>query len=176
VQQFEVHFDGCLACRQAIDETGWIDGLLRSPERIALESPRPALVVEVESAFARSRQRAGLLTYGLAAAAAVLLAVGWIVFADHEREKVVSTDVIELNELPKPVSDSRTSDENEQVLAGNTPPVIVDGGADMLVVPIESPFPDVTIVRMYPIYKPDLGENSSATTSADDVLIWPESL
>jgi hypothetical protein len=175
-QRFAKHTNACLACREAVTEQSWMDGLLRSPERMSLESPRASIVGEIESAFAPSKQRAGVLAYGLAAAAAVFLAVGWIVFADRGLEKVVSTNGKESNDLPNVVSENSMSQQVETLAVGAPPRAVVDGGDDMIVVPIESPYPDVTIVRMYPIYKPDLTANSSMPQPSADEIPWAESL
>jgi hypothetical protein len=175
-RRFEGHASVCAECRDAIDEQRWIDGLLCSPERTALESPRPAMVGEIESALSQSKQWAGVLAYGLAAAAVVFLAVGWIVFAGRGAEKVASTNANELKDSPRVVSEDSVSQQVEKLAVDAPPRAVVDGGDDMIVVAIESPYPDVTIVRVYPIYKPDLTTDSSTLPPADDVFHWSESL
>ena len=46
---FESHLEECDACREAMDQQQWIDGLLQSPTRIQLE--RPSVTISTLSAY-----------------------------------------------------------------------------------------------------------------------------
>jgi anti-sigma factor RsiW len=157
---FEAHLNVCAACCEAIDEQGWIDGLLRSPERMALESPRTAIVGEIESAFAKSKQRARALVCGLAAAAAVFLAVGWILFAedpelyDGDHTSVAQVQSTALEDVIETATDLR-------------PRTIVTTGPESIAVPIESPYSDIVIVRIYPTFQAEV-EVATIDSMSDD--------
>jgi len=167
VARFEAHCATCAECRAGVDEQRWIDGLLQSPVRVELESASPAFVKTIESAIEKSSQRAGVFSVGLAAAAVLLVAVGVAVLASGERPELAGQKAVPSNDAARVQSPS---------LVKASPKATVDGGDDMLVVPIESPYPDVTIVRMYPIYKPQLAANMSDPQPAGDTFLWPESL
>jgi hypothetical protein len=48
------------------------------------------------------------------------------------------------------------------------------GGPDVLVVPVESRHPNVTIVRIYPTYQPDYAKQVNAESpGAADEFVWP---
>lgn len=81
-QDYEQHLAGCAECAQSVRELAGLPGLLSRVDPRVLESPPaegpvpesllPTLVHRVR----RSRRRRGFLTAGLAAAAAVVVAVG----------------------------------------------------------------------------------------------------
>jgi anti-sigma factor RsiW len=164
---FEAHCTSCGECRAAIDEQRWIDGLLRSTVRVELECASPKLAKTIAATLDKSSQRAGMFTVGFAAAAVLLVAVGWAALTSRERRELTEQHVV-------PSTNILNVESPAVVVA--PPRATVDGGPDMLVVPIESPYPDVTIVRMYPIYKPELTANISVPQRAGDALSWPESL
>jgi anti-sigma factor RsiW len=143
-EAFNAHAESCSACRAAIDEQRWIDGLLTSAIRVESDRPNTELIEEIRASLSAARQRAGVLTWGLAAAA-VLLAVGWGVLFRQPPSDAVSTN------LPKIATHDRSFDLAPQ----SAPRAIVTGGPDTLVMPLESRWPDVTIVRVYPAYQPE---------------------
>ncbi|MCW2765755.1 MAG: putative rane protein [Nocardioides sp.] len=81
-QEFEHHLGGCVACAQAVRELAGLPGLLARVDPLVLESPPtgepvpetllPALVRQIR----RTQRRRTLVTAGLAAAAAVVVAIG----------------------------------------------------------------------------------------------------
>jgi anti-sigma factor RsiW len=156
---FAAHLAGCPACREAIDEQLWIDGLLRAPAIAQLEAPSAALVASFRGALARRiyfSQRAA----GAAAAAAILFAtLGWFVAQssppdDSGRINAVVHDVATPDAAP--------------------PAATFVGGPDVIAVPVPSLHPDVTIVRLYPVCEPQYSAQASLdqTTMGDD-LAWP---
>ena len=157
--RFAAHLTDCPACREAVDEQQWIDGLLRAPAIAQLESPPAALVESFRGAIAR-RLQISRLAIGAAAAAVLIVAVGWMVKlnrqADGGREwrVAVSNDVL-------PVFDEPTA--------------TFVGGPDVIVVPVESGHADVTIVRVYPVFEPDYSAQASLDqiTSGDE-FSWPD--
>lgn len=165
VTRFAGHMQSCTDCRAAIDEQRWIDGLLRSPVHAEIEPPPAELVTAIQTTLTKSRQRAGVFAVGFAAAAVLFVAVGWVVFNGGERAESVRPASVDVAEV-------RDAIEVEQEEVAVAPPrAIVDGGPDMIVVPLESPYPDVTIVRMYPVYQPTFAAHSGVTPQrADDVL------
>ncbi len=150
-ESFAIHLHGCVDCRESIAQQRWIEGLLRSPGAATMEAPPTDLAVVIRAAIAESRQRAGAVVVALAAAAALLLAVGWQLLDRGDKPAV--------GELATPflqIADSRpNSIEQPTAVAAEDPRVTVITGPDSLAVPIESPYPDVTIVRIYPTYQPE---------------------
>ena len=149
---FRTHLQSCAVCREAAEEQRWIDGLLHSPMAAQFESPSPALIDSLTVSLARRRRRRDrrLIACGLAAAAAVLLvAVGWLELngiAPNERSAEVAS----------------AAREGRQELDENVAAFIA--GDDTLAVPVESRHPNVTLVRVYPVYRPSyatqVGTNS----------------
>jgi hypothetical protein len=77
--RFESHIASCIACREAVDEQRWIDGLLRSDEAAELEAaPAPATIP-----IAKLRRRR---VFALAAAAAAIAATAAIFFPLPRRD------------------------------------------------------------------------------------------
>lgn len=175
-ERFSAHAESCAECRAAVDEQRWIDGLLTSPVRAELESASPKLVQSIEAAVAKSSQRARMFTVGLAAAAACLLAVGWTALMSRKQSDVMHLNADSVIEIVQP----------EPTAVVDSPPrAIVDGGADMLVVPIESPYPQVTIVRVYATFQLERAELADASPfPADepdefdefDEFAWPDEI
>jgi hypothetical protein len=69
---------------------------------------------------------------------------------------------------------ARNANEGEvqpnELVAAIPPRAVVIGGSDMIAVPIESPYPDITIVRMYPVYQPAFAAHfDEIPPRADDV-------
>lgn len=171
---FAAHFESCDQCRAAIDQQRWIDGLLRSPIRAEHESPPASLVDAVRTTLRESRQRAGLIACVFAAAAALVIAVGWTALVDRPAEPAGDGRELVLN-----VDDSSTNSignrETPVAIATTPPRATVITGPDMLAVPIESPYPDVTIVRLYPTYRPEFTTHSAVSRPpADDDFAWPD--
>jgi Putative zinc-finger len=129
---FASHLLSCAACRDAVDEQRWIDGLLTSPIGTELESRAPAILSAVD---ARRRSRRVVAACGLATAAMLLIAVGWVLQRGPG--------------APVPPTVIAAIDHN-------VAPAVFIGGDDLIVVPVESQIPGVTIARLYPAYQPEV--------------------
>jgi hypothetical protein len=137
VAEFQEHARRCPACRDVIEQDRWLDSLLHSPYRLELETPPDSIIDSVRARLSR-RRVARLAACGLAAAATVLIAVTCTVFYRQPIQ-------------PSPHDAAQTND------ASSAPPVAPQatfvGGADVIVLPIASKSPDVTVVRIYPAYR-----------------------
>jgi anti-sigma factor RsiW len=160
--RFETHLSQCEACREALDQQSWIDAMLQSPLRTQLE-PVPANLVQrpVTAAPARGR-RVLIAACGLASAAAVLIAV--------------SSSLLNRQELNNADQGSNIGSTAEAPSANvESAPATFVGGPDVIAVPVASQHPEVTIVRIYPTYKPPrddqtVAANSNTTTNSN----WPD--
>jgi hypothetical protein len=164
VLRFEAHAIECETCRAAVEEHRWIDGLLRSSVGLELESVPAGIATTVRQTMAR-RRKVRLVTCSLAGAAALMIAVGWIMMphqqARDEAQSATGQAVIAKAEpTPAPSLQGREIVE--------PPRAVFDGGADMFVAAVESQYPNVTIVRLYPTYKPSFTSNASDESSGAD--------
>jgi hypothetical protein len=93
---------------------------------------------------------------GMAAAAMLCIGVGWHLL-------IRQIEGISIGMLP--------SDH-----AGESMPMATFvGDSDLIVVPVASHAPDVTVVRVYPVYEPDYSAQASVEpTSAGDSSAWPD--
>jgi hypothetical protein len=124
-----------------VEEQRWIDGLLRSPGVAQIDSPSPAFVAGVRAAIQTSRQRAGMFAAGLAAAV-LLVAAGWLAIG---RSDLAGSGPL-----------AATDGEGQIAGAAVVPArATVTGGPETLVLPLDSRWPDVTIVRVYAAYQPN---------------------
>lgn len=148
---FAAHLDQCPTCRVAVDEQQWIDGLLRAPAIAQRETTPAALVESFRGALAR-RIQFRRLTFGVAAAV-LLVAVGWTLKLNRQADGTRPIEVA--------VSDMK-------------PAATFVGGPDVIVVPVASQHPDVTIVRVFPVYEPDYSSQASLEQSTSgDEFAWP---
>jgi anti-sigma factor RsiW len=156
---FECHLASCPECREAIDEQNRIDALLGGSALANLEAPPPALVEQVGRTLHRRRRFARLAACGLAASAAAVLLVGIAWTTGYSRPEAA---------LGPPVSAAPVQNDSE-------PWATFVGGPDVIVMPIESESPDVTIVRVYPVFEPDFSDQVSLDPiAAGDGFAWPE--
>ena len=163
--RFAAHLDQCPTCREAVDEQQWIDGLLRSPAIAQLKTPPPTLVETYRTSLARRHQHIRVVAGGLATAAMVLIAVGWTAKLNRQAVGPTGHDVAEVAVAP--------TDSQEPMPA--VQPATFVGGPDVIVVPIVSKHPDVTIVRVYPIYEPDYAAQANLDQSTPgDEFAWPD--
>jgi anti-sigma factor RsiW len=157
--RFTAHLASCEHCRAEVDEERWIERLLQSSERLELESPSPALLEDIRSTLTKSRQHAGVLAYGLAAAV-VLITAGWIALSGRTASKVQDEPVADIS---SPLQFARA----------------VVSGENMIVVPIAYGDPDVTVVRLFPTYPPDgdqIVEANPASAKEFDDSLWSQEL
>ncbi len=157
---FEDHLPQCDACRETIDQQRWIDGLLRSPLRLQVEPTPVDLIVATRRAHSRRRQSVRLAACGLAAAVLICVAFGRL-----ELNPQVS------GRPGRGKSASEVGGKAATDVAAPTTATFV-GGADVIAVPIESQHADVTIVRIYPTYRPRNERESVATNPNDSNFSW----
>lgn len=137
VTRFESHLEACAACREAIDEQNWIDGLLQSPARAQLERTPARILDSVRTSVVQRDRRILRAVFGLAAAAVLLIGAGWM--ALHQRvvhPKASATQEIAVVEAHLP--------------AHAQPQATFVATTDAIVVPLESASSEVTVVQVYP--------------------------
>jgi anti-sigma factor RsiW len=158
-RRFEAHLAACAACRDAVEQQRWIDGLLRSPLRHELEAAPVGVAESVREAIWRRRRLARFFVGGFAAAAAILVAAGWTMFSarQSDRSAFVVTEVVR-EPSPRPALEAKG---NEPV-----PRAEFVGGPDVIVVPVETSHPNVTVVRVYPTYQPSYAVQASVDQPA----------
>jgi anti-sigma factor RsiW len=158
---FAVHLATCPMCREAVDEQLWIDGLLRCPATAQLETPSPALVQSFRDALARRIHIRRWAAWSAAAAAAVLIvAIGWTAKLNRQADGTGAVEVA-VNDVVAP-----------QV---ERPAATFVAGPDVIAVPVASPDPNVTIVRLYSVYEPDYSAQASLDqTTTGDEFTWPD--
>jgi anti-sigma factor RsiW len=136
--RFESHLEQCGACREAIDEQHWVDSLLQSNLRIQLERTPATFLDSFRSSQSHRRRHIWRAACGLTAAAVFLIAFGWIALHDHmvhsKRSATQNVAVVETVNVPANV-------EPQATFVATT---------DAIVVPLESPSADVTVVQIYP--------------------------
>lgn len=134
--RFESHVEECGACHQAVDEQHWVDSLLESPLRTQLERTPATLLVR--SSLSRRRRHLWPSACGLAAAAVLVIAIGWL---DLDRQAKLPP-VSQPQELAVAEAVQKaTRVESQATFVATT---------DAIAVPLESPSADVTIVQVYP--------------------------
>lgn len=172
---FEAHLPACDNCRTAVDEQRWIDELLQSPMSAALEAPPADVLPSFRSAVERRRQR-HFVVAGLAAAAAVVVAVGWT--AVMQNRQTNGPGDVTLNRIAANRADDEPSSDPSQDGRGVMEPrATFVGGPDVLVVPVASRHPNVTIVQVYPVYQPEYAvQASAALPSVTDDFLWIDDL
>jgi anti-sigma factor RsiW len=135
---FESHVEECSACRDAAEQQHWIDNLLHSPERVQIEQPSVTVLDSFRVSLAQRQRRVLQAACGLAAAATLLIAVGLVKLNPQANGPLKSEErsvaVTEPAPAPTPAQ----------------PPATFVSSSDAIVVPVESPSTDVTIVQVYP--------------------------
>jgi anti-sigma factor RsiW len=162
--RFEVHLHRCDACRDAINEQRWIDALLGSPERLELEPVSPALAGSVRDSILSRRRQARLIACGLAAAAVLVIALGWMAVLNRQARGPAANQIAGTT-LP----DNEPSNPSlKRIVTAEAPRAVFVGGPDVLVVPVASRHPNVTIVRVYPTYQSSFAAKATSDeTDAD---------
>jgi hypothetical protein len=152
--RFAAHLDQCAACREAVDQQRWIDELLASPIVHELESGPDWLSDSLRTRVLARRRRARLVACVFAAAAVLVFALGWTVLNRQALDGAASGGVAETT--PTNVID--------------LPRATFVGGPDVLVVPVASRHSNVTIVRVYPAYRPSYDAQANAERFEPDRL------
>jgi anti-sigma factor RsiW len=133
---FESHLEVCSNCLEAVEEQRWIDGLLQSSVRAQLEPTPTTLVDSVRTVAVRHDRRKTVLTYVLTMAATLLIAVAWLAFRRPATQPMQSaTQEIAIEDAPRA---PKTKSDGTFVST-----------SDAIVVPVNSPSDDVTIVQIY---------------------------
>jgi anti-sigma factor RsiW len=158
--RFEQHLTDCDSCGEAIAQQGWIDELLSSPIRSGIEAAPHSLIESVRWSISERRPRVRLAVCGLAAAAVLFVAVVWLELNGQARGR--SGHVGEQADV------AEVAREQERAPADAT----FVGGADVIAVPIESHQADVTIVRIYPTYRPQNERDAVATDPNEPNFTW----
>ena len=143
--RFTAHLHECDICRDAIDQQRWIDGLLASPVCRDLESTPGGLIDFFRTRKLSRRRHARFIACVFATAAALAIAAGWTVL-NRQAPRITSPSVVT-------VSSREDADP---------PQAFFVGGADLLVVPVASRHPNVTIVRIFPTYQPNYDTHAIA--------------
>lgn len=158
---FERHLGTCSACREAIDGQRWIDGLLQWPARADLEPAPEAIVKSIQVSIDRRRKRQRTAVGGLAVAAALAVAAGWTLWARVRPQQPAAGQVaLSPSERMAPQETGGSPAARPQA-PGAEPQsperitkAVVVGDENTIVVPVESRYPNVTVVRVYPEYRP----------------------
>jgi hypothetical protein len=158
-RSFAHHIESCDLCNQAIDQQRWIDGLLRFPLVKDLEPAPDDLRSTLSVSLIRRRRHAQIAACGLAAAAVLTIAAGWTMLLNRQSATTTVPDA------------SGVLHADAERL--RDPAATFVGGPDMIVVPIESRLPDVTIVRVYAAYQPSYTAQANVDPAADP-FDWPD--
>jgi anti-sigma factor RsiW len=148
---FVEHLLNCDDCREAVDEQQWIDGLLQSRQLQELEPTPRHLTEAMQLVMARQeRRQKRLMAVAWATAAALLVALGSIPLSRHAGDW-----------LGKGV-DARSITTNDKQPAYDRPRATFVASSNAIAVPIASRHPDVTIVRVYPAFRPRIESQTAA--------------
>jgi Putative zinc-finger len=161
---YEAHLHLCEACREAVNQQRWIDDLLSSPERLVIQPIPVALSRAVRNAMSH-RRKARLVACGLAAAAVLVVAVGWTAALNRQARvaavnQITETAVHKVEPSPNPSLRGRGTVE--------APQATFVAGRDVLAVPVASRYPNVTIVRVYPTYQSSFAAKAMSDESEAD--------
>ncbi len=164
--RFDAHMHVCEKCQEAVNQQRWIDALLCSPERFELEPVSAALSRSVLNSISR-RRHARLVACGLAAAAVLVIAVGWTAALNRQatapavnHNQVAEKAVRHDEPSPSPSLKGRGIAE--------APRATFVAGPDVLAVPVASRHPNVTIVRVFPAYQSSLAPEAASDESDAD--------
>jgi hypothetical protein len=148
---FAEHLAHCEACRDAVEQQRWIDGLLQSEARKSLE-PVPERLRELVRATPlrlasnKLRRRAMIAA---AVAASVLIAVGTVLTVRNSKQVDGAADIGVASTISEHIEQSaieidRTAEEPDE-----SPKATFVSNQDMIAVPVESADDNVTIVQLY---------------------------
>ena len=169
---FAAHLDQCAACREAVDQQAWIEGLLRSREAAELEA---APAVRAFPLHERRRPTRRRLT---AAAAAVLVAASMFFFLNSRRAELGEGPPAPPSHSEAPTAmanaerPSPSTPLHEQQLAEPPVATFVSTGP-AIALPSASRSPNVTVVTLYPTL-PAARRWTTANVSAPPLFLPPE--
>jgi hypothetical protein len=145
--RFTAHLDQCSTCRDAVEQQRWIDELLSSPVGRELELPPGALLDSFRTTVVASRSGTRIIACIFAAAAVLAIAAGWTVL-NRQALDVDAPGGIAAGDIGQ--------------IDAESPRATFVGGPEVLVVPVASRHPNVTIVRVYPAYQPSYDVQANA--------------
>jgi anti-sigma factor RsiW len=152
---FHAHLETCAACRDAVDQQRWIDGLLKSDAAAAIEAlPAPRTIARPR----RGRRRA---VVAVAAAAAVVALTARLLFSHSAKQGPGEGRPTAASHLPpSPTAEDAAERPSLAVeRSAPSPPVAVRPGAvggsfvsagSAIAAPVASDDPQVTVVQLYP--------------------------
>jgi len=147
--EFDAHLSGCAACRDAVQQQHWIDGLLSSREAAELQALPTPPVLPV-----RKQARKRVLIVAMAAAAACVAALPLLPRGEELGDGRPS--VASLNPQPSTL-DAAKAEARARAAAGTPSPsssplgngAFVSSGSS-IAISVPSDNPQVTIVQLYP--------------------------
>lgn len=126
--QFTAHLDKCSPCRVAVDEQLWIDELLH--KNAAAQKAPADITDQIEQTIIRKNRHRRLAKSFGAITAAASLAIAFLL--QHTKQKTLDT---------------------QTATVSPTSIATFIGTDDIIVVQHDSPYPDVTIVEIYPTFR-----------------------
>jgi anti-sigma factor RsiW len=126
---FAEHVQVCTNCRAEVEQQQWIDGLLQAANIEVVEAPPVALLESLRSVAIQPRRKRRIIACGLAAAAMLMVALGWIALTRHAAERAIAG--MEKTKQ-KPATQSAFVADSHSIA-----------------VPVASQHPNVTVVRVY---------------------------
>jgi predicted anti-sigma-YlaC factor YlaD len=135
---FESHLEECPTCHDAMDQQQWIDGLLNSPARVQLERPSATILDSFHVSPTKRQRRIAQAACGLAMAATLLI----VLSAWQLNQQAIGPSVVEQHSVA--TTPPTTTLTPAQSLTTFVPT------SDSIVVPLESPSADVTVMQVYP--------------------------
>lgn len=162
--RFAEHLEQCDGCRDVVDQQRWIDGLLRSGVKEVSVSPPKAVLESFRTSVLRRRRQSRQIACGLAAAAALVVAVGWTVLLNRQAGDRTKRSV-----------EGAGLAASEHTHAIRQPRATFVGDADVIAVPVASRHADVTVVRIYSTYQPSYeSETAAIEPDAATDFTWPD--
>jgi anti-sigma factor RsiW len=135
--RFVAHLDRCPNCREDVDQQHWIDGLLQSPVGIQFERAPAKILESLHESQTRHRRGVLFTACGLAAAAALVIALNPIITRTREAPAPpTATNDVASTHAPHPPA------AIEHATFVST--------SESIAIPLESPAADVTVVQVYP--------------------------
>jgi anti-sigma factor RsiW len=158
-EAFASHLQDCAVCSEAVNEQRWIDGLLVASKAAPSEAPPQSVSKSVRTSIVRRNRRNMSITWWSAVAAAIIVSLGW---------KVLYRQL--LNPRPGAVQlvgavDSGSSD-------GTSTQATFVASSRAIAVPLASRHPDVTVVRVFPTYRPPFDTTASTQPNAVYEQSW----
>ncbi len=153
-ERFARHLDECAACREAVDQQRWLDEVLQSPVRAESEPVPEGIVDAVRVSIGRRRRRQRVVAGVLATAAALAVAAGWTVWAGIWSQNQAAGQVAQSDGAAMDLQDTGDSAAPRPQPPERITNAVVVGGENTIVVPVESRYPNVTVVQVYRTYRP----------------------